>query len=60
MNFKELLIQSKSGNRKATAELFDLYKPLLIKESMADGLFDEDLYQELCLTMLNCIRKFNI
>ncbi len=58
MNFKELMTRSKNGDRKATAELFDLYKPLLIKESIVNGFFDEDLYQELCLTLLNCIRIF--
>lgn len=25
-----------------------------------DGVFDEDLYQELCVTLLDCIRKFRI
>lgn len=60
MNFKELLIQAKSGDKGAKEKLLALYKPLLIKESILDGTFDEDLYQELCITLLNCIRKFII
>lgn len=60
MNFKELLIQAKSGDKAAEESILALYKPLLIKESILDGTFDEDLYQELCITLLNCIRKFII
>ena len=60
MNFKELLIQAKSGDKGAEESILALYKPLLIKESILDGTFDEDLYQELCITLLNCIRKFII
>lgn len=60
MNFKELLIQAKSGDKDAEESILALYKPLLIKESILEGTFDEDLYQELCITLLNCIRKFII
>ena len=60
VNFKELLIQAKSGDKDAEESILALYKPLLIKESILDGTFDEDLYQELCITLLNCIRKFII
>lgn len=60
MNFKNLLIQAKSGDKDAKESILALYKPLLIKESILDGTFDEDLYQELCITLLNCIRKFII
>lgn len=37
-----------------------LYQPLLMKESVVNGLFDEDVYQELCVTLLTCIRRFQI
>lgn len=60
MNFKDLLIQAKSGDKAAEEALLALYKPLLVKESRFEGTFDEDLYQELCITLLNCIRKFII
>lgn len=58
MNFKELLICAKDGDMSAKEAILELYRPLLIKESVIDGTFDEDLYQELCITLLNCIRKF--
>ena len=60
MNFKYLLLQAKGGRESAAAEILELYKPLLLKESLHDGRLDEDLYQELCITLLNWIRKFRI
>ena len=60
MNFKELLLGSKDGDNHCTEELFRLYKPLLVKEAIVAGAFDEDLYQELCITMLHCIRTIKV
>ena len=59
MNFKELMLLAKE-NEKAAGEILIMYRPLLLKESIVDGIFDEDLYQELCLTLLSCIRMFRI
>ena len=60
MNFKELLRRAKENDARAVEELAAMYKPLLIKESIVNGVFDEDLYQELWLTLLDCIRKIKI
>lgn len=60
MSFKELLIRAKDGSHEAEEEILRLYRPLLMKESIQNGVFDEDLYQELCIVALNCIRKFPI
>lgn len=60
MNFKELLLPAKDGSESATVKILNLYRPLLLKESLTGGIFDEDLYQELCVTLLNCIHKFHI
>lgn len=60
MNFKNLLLQSKAGNDKALTELLMMYRPLLLKESIVDGVFDEDLFQELCIVFLKCVRRFRI
>jgi hypothetical protein len=57
MNFKDLILGAKE-NTPAAAEILSMYKPLLLKESIVDGVYDEDLYQELCLVLLHCIRKF--
>lgn len=37
-----------------------MYRPLFLKESIVDGVFDEDLYQELCIVFLRCIRRFHL
>ena len=59
MRFKELLLQAKAGDEKAFGELLIMYRPLLLKESIVDGIFDEDLYQELCIVFMRCIDRFD-
>ena len=58
MTFEWLLRGAKSGNDEAITALLELYKPLLIKYAIIDGRLDEDLYQELCITMLRAIQLF--
>ena len=60
MNFEMLLERAKAGDQEAREEIFRMYRPLLIKNSMDQNVFDEDLYQELSATLLNCIQKFRI
>ena len=42
----------------AKAEIFAMYRPLLIKYSLVNRRFDEDLYQELAVELMKCIRYF--
>ena len=44
MNFYELLILAKSGDDLANEKILAMYQPLLTKESVIDGVWDEDLY----------------
>ena len=60
MNFKDILPQAQAGRETAVEELLTRYRPLLVKESIYDGVFDEELYQELCLILLKCINTFRI
>ena len=60
LNFKELIIRAKSGGNSAIEELLEMYRPLLTKESIVEGVFDEDLYQELCYRFVQCIEKFEM
>lgn len=60
MNFDELLLRAKSGDERAVIDMLEMYKPLLIKSSVLNGSFDEDLYQELCIVLLKCIHQFKI
>ena len=60
MNFSDILANAQNGNKQAIEEIIARYKSLLLKESICNGIFDEDLYQELCIVLLNCIRNFRI
>lgn len=59
MNFIELLTDSKT-NSISEQMLIEMYKPLLVKEAIWNGVFDEDLYQELVIVLIRCIRTFTI
>ena len=60
MNFERLLLKAKEGNADAVLKILEIYKPLLIKNAIVNGRFDEDLYQELVSTWLQCIQRFQI
>lgn len=60
MYFEMLLQKAQEGSKEAQEEIFRMYRPLLIKNSMDNNVFDEDLYQELSATLLNCIRNFKL
>lgn len=60
MDFKELLLSAKTGDAEAFENLFQMYRPLLLKESVVEGRFDEDLYQELCITFVRCVNSFHV
>jgi len=59
-SFKEILISAKTGNEEAVSEIFELYKALIYKESIVDGVFDPDLNQLLYKTLYQCILRFKI
>lgn len=60
MNFKELLLRAQADDQQAKEKLLSLYQPLLMKEAVINGVFDEDVYQELCITLLTCIRRIQV
>lgn len=60
MSFQEMLLRAKAGDEKAKLDLLEKYKPLLIKNAILNGFFDEDLYQEQCLVLMRCINLFSI
>ena len=60
MNFERLLLKAKEGNADAVLKNLEIYKKLLKKNAIVNGRFDEDLYQELVSTLLQCIQRFQI
>ena len=49
MNFECLLLNAKAGNEDAITAILQMYRPLLLKYAIIDGVLDEDLYQELSI-----------
>ena len=60
MKFEILLKQAQEGNPAAITEIWEMYKPLLLKNAIVEGVFDEELYQELVTVLLICIQRFRI
>ena len=60
MNFEKVLMQAKEGDADAILKIIEMYKPLLIRNAIVNGRFDEDLYQELVSELLQCIQRFQI
>lgn len=58
MEFEEMLFRAKMADKRATEQIIEMYRPLLIKNALVDGVFDEDLYQELILETLKCMQYF--
>ena len=58
MEFEEILFRVKMNDKQAIEQIVEMYRPLLIKNALVNGIFDEDLYQELTLELLKCIRYF--
>jgi len=57
MNFELLLQLAKENEPYAINKLLALYHPLMVQESIIDGDFDEDLYQELTILLVSCVQK---
>ena len=55
MEFRELLYRARMGDQESIMEIFEMYRPLLVRNALVDGFFDEDLYQELIVEFLRCI-----
>lgn len=60
MSFVMILQQAKEGNTQAILEIVEMYKPLIIRNAIVEGIFDEDLYQELIRVLLSCIKRFEL
>ena len=43
MNFTEMLIRAKGSDVKAISEIFTMYRPMLIKGAIVNGVFDESV-----------------
>lgn len=60
MEFDEILFRAKQGDKSAIELILELYRPLLVKNALINGAFDEDLYQELIVEALKCIFYYKV
>lgn len=60
MSFQELLLEAQMGKEIAMEKILEMFRPLLIKNAIINGCFNEDLYQELSIETIRCIQRFVI
>lgn len=58
MDFEEVLFRAKQGKETAIEQILTMYRPMLVRNSLVNGEFNEDLYQELVVEVLKCIQYF--
>jgi len=51
---------AKSNDDDAKNKLLQMYNPFILKNSMINNRFDEDLYQSLVQVFLRCIDRFTV
>ena len=56
MNIKDLLILAKRGDSSAMETLLEAYRPLMVNNAIINGVFDEDLFQELQIVFMHCFQ----
>ena len=60
MTFEQMLRRAKGGDQEAITSILLMYRPLLLKYAVINGRLDEDLYQELCITLVRAMELFRI
>ena len=60
MNFTILLRRAQAGDTEAVEALYREVEGLLRSYAWHDGKWDEDLFQEYCILLIQCIRIFPI
>lgn len=58
MEFEDILFRAQQGDKKAVEKILEMFRPMLIRNALIKGIFDEDLYQEFVIEVLRCIRYF--
>lgn len=55
-----LLISAQQGNKNAMAQLYQQFRPLLLKEATRNGQLDLDCFQELSEHFIKLILDFKV
>lgn len=60
MKFEHVLNRAKGGDQAAFELLYHMFMHLIYRLSYIQGHFNEDLYQELLLTLYQCVKTFQV
>lgn len=60
MEFEEILFRAQQGDKKAVERILEMFRPMLIRNALIKGIFDEDLYQDLVIEAIKCMNLFAI
>lgn len=60
MEFEKILFRAQQGETQFIEQIIEMFRPMLVRNSLVNGWFDEDLYQELVIQMLKCIKLYMI
>ena len=58
MEFEKILFKAQQGETQSIEQIIEMFRPMLIRNALIKGVFDEDLYQELWIEVLRCIQSF--
>ena len=58
MEFEEILFRAQQGDKKAIEQILEMFRPMLIRNALIWGVFDEVIYQEFVIETLKCIQHF--
>ena len=58
--FADILSQAVAGNHAALEQIFELYMPLINKQSIVDGIFDDDCRQYILIQIALKISHFKM
>lgn len=58
MTLRELFINAKGGNQDALEKLYLQFQYFVCKQAKLGGRFDEDLYQDFCEILIQCVYSF--
>lgn len=58
MGFEEILFRAQQGETQSIEQIIEMFRPMLIRNALVKGGFDEELYQELIIELLKCICYF--
>lgn len=57
---KKLIFEAKNKNKNALDQIIKYFKPLLLKNSVVDGHFNNDCYQDLVVQLIKCVYTFEL